>query len=129
MESDRAFFECTQCGDCCKGFGGTYLTDDEMNSISSNLGISVSELKEKYCAPSGSRFVLGQGSDGFCIFFEKNCTIHSVKPRMCRLWPFIDGLLKDIGNWKIMAGSCPGINADADEKLLLQHVCKKLDVS
>jgi hypothetical protein len=32
---------------------------------------------------------------------------------MCRRWPFIDSVLKDVANWRIMASMCPGIWADA----------------
>jgi Fe-S-cluster containining protein len=126
MTSDGSFFECTRCGDCCKGFGGTYLTDQDMAAMAEHLGISVSTFKERYCAPSGQRWVLAQRSDGFCIFWDQNCTIHAIKPRMCRQWPYIDGVLKDIGNWKIMSSVCPGIRADIDETQLHAYVCKAL---
>lgn len=129
MTSDSTFFNCVQCGDCCKGFGGTYLTDKDMAAIANHLNICVDELKENYCAPSGTRYVLAQRPDGFCIFFEQNCSIHAIKPRMCRQWPYIDSLLKDIGNWRIMSSVCPGIRADADEDQLREFVCAALGKS
>jgi hypothetical protein len=54
------------------------------------------------------------GKDGKCIFFNKNCTIHPVKPRMCREWPFIPAVIKVPENWKQMAQACPGIKKQAE---------------
>jgi len=129
MASDRDFFHCTQCGDCCKGFGGTYLTDKDMVAIAAHLNIPLSTFKDRYCTSSGKRHVLAQRDDGFCIFFDQNCSIHDIKPAMCRKWPFIDGLLKDIGNWKIMSSVCPGILPDVDEHGLRDFVCESLGKS
>ncbi len=126
MGSDRDFFQCTQCGDCCKGFGGTYLTQEDMAAIAAHLDIPLATFKQRYCAPSGKRHVLAQREDGFCIFFDRNCTIHAIKPAMCRKWPFIDSLLKDIGNWQIMSSVCPGIRTEIDKRKLKDFVCKSL---
>jgi Fe-S-cluster containining protein len=100
-----------------------------MEAIAGHLGISVSSFKTHYCAPSGRRWVLAQRPDGFCVFWDHNCTIHAIKPRMCRQWPYIDGVLKDIGNWKIMSGLCPGMRADVDENRLHDYVSKALGKS
>ncbi|MCP4021580.1 MAG: YkgJ family cysteine cluster protein, partial [Desulfobacteraceae bacterium] len=69
---------------------------------------------ETYCDMSGSRHVLTRGKNGFCIFFDKKkqCTIHPVKPYMCKAWPFIKTLIKNPENWNIMANSCPGMKKD-----------------
>lgn len=128
MTSDPVLFKCTRCGDCCKGFGGTYLRETDFAAIAKHLGVPIHTFKERYCAPSGHRFVLAQRADGFCIFWDEICTIHAVKPEMCRKWPFIDSLLTDIGNWKIMASVCPGIEADADENQLREFTCKALGI-
>ena len=129
MTSEPAFFDCTQYGDCCKGCGGTYLTDKDMAAIAKHLEISITVFKERYCAPSGKRLVLAQRADGYCIFWDQNCTIHAIKPRMCRQWPYIDSLLKDIGNWRIMSSVCPGIQVDIDEDRLRKYVCVALEKS
>lgn len=128
MTSDHALFKCTQCGDCCKGYGGTYLTETDFAAIAKHLGISVPAFKEQFCVPSGNRFVLAQRADGYCIFWDQICTIHAIKPKMCRKWPFIDSLLTDIGNWKIMASVCPGIQADADKDQLREFTSKALGI-
>lgn len=115
-------FDCKMCGDCCRGYGGTYLTNTDITAIADYLGISESTLKNHYCDLSGNRLILKQGESGYCVLWDDKCTIHPVKPRMCRQWPFIDCLLVDIGNWGIMANSCPGMRTDIDRAELRRRI-------
>ena len=126
MESEQNLFTCTQCGDCCRGYGGTYVTDADIRRIAAFTGIPVHDFRQRYCVPSGNRLVLAQQSNGFCIFFDRNCTIHAVKPRMCRQWPFISSLLVDIANWRIMADVCPGMRSDLSDDQLRKAVRKTM---
>ncbi len=112
-------FTCTQCGACCKGFGGTYVNETDIAVIADYLGLSPSLFKNSYCVPSGNRSVLTQRSDGYCIFWDRNCTIHPVKPHMCRTWPFISSLWVDVTNWYIMADACPGMRSDIGDHELM----------
>lgn len=102
-------FECRKCGDCCMGYGGTYLSPHDITAIADYIGVSSDRFIKGYCSFSGSRPLLTQKVDGYCIFWDKVCTIHPVKPHMCRAWPFIFPVVADPANWAIMAGSCPGI--------------------
>ena len=108
-------FACRRCGDCCKGYGGTYITENEINNICRFLGLERNTFVKRYCQMSGDRPVIAQGLDGYCIFWDKLCIIHAVKPRMCRNWPFIESLLVDAKNWQAMAASCPGMRATASD--------------
>ena len=119
-------FECLRCGDCCKGFGGTYLTGEDIEAISRYIGANPEKLIARYCNLSGTKPVLAQRPDGYCIFWDKICTIHPVKPRMCRKWPFIESILVDANNWLIMADSCPGIHTDAPVDALQKYMKKRL---
>jgi hypothetical protein len=68
---------------------------------------------------SGKKPVLKTAESGYCIFWNDVCTVHDIKPRMCKLWPFIEGVLRDPANWETMHSMCPGIRTDVDmEKLL-----------
>lgn len=127
MESDRPLFECARCGDCCKGYGGTYLTASDISAISTSIGVGTAEFQRRYCVPSGQRLVLAQQPNGYCIFYDQGCGIHAVKPRMCRQWPFIRSLLVDIANWRIMASVCPGMNTQLDDRQLLAAIRRELD--
>ena len=113
--SSSVLFECEQCGECCSGIGGTYVDDKKIKEIADFLKISKNELKEKYLTLSSeNRYMIACGSDKKCIFFKENCTIHPVKPRMCREWPFIPAVVNEPENWEYMSQACPGINNKAD---------------
>ena len=121
-------FECQMCGECCKGFGGTYVTETDIKNIARFIGTSAETFVENYCQMSGSRPVLAQKEDQFCIFWDeiKLCTIHPVKPRMCRAWPYIQSVIIDPNNWEIMSNSCPGIRTDFPLDVVVKCVRKKL---
>lgn len=105
-------FRCTRCGDCCRGFGGTYVSRQDIEAIAWFLATDPSGLIDRCCHRSGGRYLLAQRADGYCIFWDQTCTIHPVKPRMCRRWPFIESVLADASNWTIMAALCPGMRTD-----------------
>jgi hypothetical protein len=120
-------FQCQQCGDCCKGYGGTYLTEADIKQIADYINITPERFIQKYCVLSGKKYVLAQDdSSEYCIFWNKLCTIHPVKPKMCRAWPFIESILVDPGNWAIMGNSCPGINTHAPIEQVKQIINDKL---
>ena len=108
----QQIFDCTLCGDCCRGFGGTYLSDSDIESIAEYVSVAPTQFISDYCTRSGSRFLLRQRPDGYCVFWDKVCTIHAVKPRMCRQWPYLKSVLVDDINWRSMASMCPGIRTD-----------------
>lgn len=105
-------FECHNCGDCCKGYGGTYVSREDIEAISRYIGSDPQRFTAEYCNFSGKRPVLAQKTDGYCIFWNQLCTIHPVKPQMCRKWPFLESILVEPNNWLIMADSCPGIRTE-----------------
>ncbi len=107
--SGTDIFECENCGTCCKGFGGTYVSDEHIKEIAAFLGTDPETVRKRYTEAAGNKTVLAQKPDGYCVFWDKHCTIHPVKPRMCRAWPFIETVLRAPENWRIMAGSCPGM--------------------
>lgn len=113
-------FRCQKCGKCCQGYGGTFLTDKDIQSISQFIRTDPSDFMEKYCRMSGNKPILAQDSKGYCIFWKRHCTIHPVKPRMCREWPFIESVLIDVTNWRIMSVFCKGINRNVPD-----HIIKK----
>jgi Fe-S-cluster containining protein len=119
-------FKCKQCGGCCKGYGGTFVTEKEIESIVEHLNTDAKSFVDNYCEMSGEKPVLAQGRDAYCVFWDGLCTIHQVKPRMCREWPFIKSVLVDINNWYIMAALCPGIRTDFPDSVIKECVRKEL---
>lgn len=122
-------FACQCCGDCCKGYGGTYITKNEINLICQYLGLEENIFIWRYCQMSDDRPVIAQGSNGYCIFWDKVCTINPVKPRMCKNWPFIENILVDATNWQSMAASCPGMRTDFSEHQIKRCVREVLNKS
>ena len=120
--NSQALFTCRKCGACCKGYGGTYVTDRDIQLISHFIGVAPQRFVDQYCDLSGNRPVLAQSRDSYCIFWNKLCTIHPVKPLMCRKWPFLESILADADNWFIMADSCAGIKTDISINLLKKYV-------
>ena len=119
-------FTCRQCGDCCIGYGGAYVSEQDIERISTYIGVEPHAFVKHYCCSSGDRQVLTQKKDGHCVFWDKICTIHSVKPRMCREWPYIESLLIDFDNWKAMASMCPGMKKDAPLHVVTPRVKKTI---
>ena len=116
-------FECQLCGDCCHGFGGPYVSADDVAAISRYIGADPTDFINRYCRMSGSRPLLAQGKDGFCIFCKDGvCGIHPVKPNMCRAWPFLNSILVDVSNWHAMARACPGMRTDLDDDAIREGV-------
>ncbi len=103
-------FQCKKCGNCCKGFGGTFITAEDIEAISKYIKADPRNFVTDYCQMSEGKPILGQGKNGYCLFWNGLCLIHPVKPRMCREWPFIKAVMVDIDNWSEMASCCPGIN-------------------
>jgi len=121
-------FVCRQCGDCCLGYGGTYVTKEDIEKIADFTGEDPALFVEKFCDLSGGKPVLTQNETGKCTFFDEKtqCTIHPVKPRMCRAWPFIESILAAPGNWELMSDACPGIRTGIPEEQLTRIVKEEL---
>lgn len=129
MTDTNDIFGCTMCGKCCKGFGGTFVSEEEIKKIAAYVGSDPDTFIARYCQRSGRRMVLAQAEDGYCIFWDQQCTIHEVKPRMCKAWPFIKPVLVDAKNWRVMANSCPGMRQDLCDAEILQCVENEISKS
>ena len=119
-------FNCKKCGDCCKGYGGTFVTPEDITAIARFIETDPDTFVNEYCTVSGGKPLLNQGQNSYCIFWDKICTIHPVRPRICKMWPFIESVLIDVMNWYIMAGFCPGIRIDVADNIILECVRKEL---
>ena len=123
----ESVFSCHMCGDCCRGYGGTYVSASDIQAIAEYLQEDPEQFKTKYCQLSGSRYVLAQSDNGFCAFWDELCRIHPVKPRMCRNWPYIAAVLEDVANWRIMGGACPGIRTDLSDDIIRRTVARRIE--
>jgi len=128
MYRGEKIFTCQQCGECCKGYGGTYVSPADVEAIAAYINVDPAHVEERYCTRSGDRLVLVQQESGFCIFWkDRICSIHPVKPKMCRAWPYIHNLLVDPTNWEKMASMCPGIRKGVPAEVVRKCVESILD--
>ncbi len=84
---------CSKCGHCCIN-GSGFLAKHDLKHISEYLGMSEEELI-KECLEPVTLFnttlyrpvLVANGKFKACIFYddESGCTIHDVKPLMCRV--------------------------------------------
>lgn len=38
-------FECKTCGECCKGYGGTYVSEEDISNIAEYIHVTIDVLK------------------------------------------------------------------------------------
>jgi Fe-S-cluster containining protein len=96
-------FKCQNCGICCRWGGSVLLTEEDISSLSSHLGLSETVFIEKYTrlAPNRIQLALLDQADGSCVFLKGNdCEVYSARPRQCRTFPFL---------WRVPSG-CPGLD-------------------
>ena len=63
--SPSELFDCRKCGECCQGYGGTYLAPEDIEAISDYLGMDPKLFLSDYCLLSGGKLVLAQGKEGW----------------------------------------------------------------
>jgi Fe-S-cluster containining protein len=107
-------FQCRSCGECCYGEGGIIVEEAEIERMALFLGIGQETFLSRFCKEKRGRFYVKSGPDNFCIFLDKmrKCSIHSVKPKRCSLWPFYPAIVRDRENWDMAKDACPGINRE-----------------
>jgi Fe-S-cluster containining protein len=98
------------------------VSESEIKRIARHLNIDTESFLMDYCQWSGGRPLIRSSDSGYCIFWDKVCTIHEVKPRMCSIWPFIESMLVDPANWAMVQSVCPGVIRDINEEDLAECV-------
>lgn len=114
----RPVFECTMCGQCCEGEGGIVLGPRDLERISQGLELSPEAFLDAYGVRRNGKWQVRTGDDGKCIFFRdsKGCSVHPLRPDVCRAWPFFRGNMLDPESLHLSKEYCPGIRSDATFK-------------
>jgi Fe-S-cluster containining protein len=108
--TDRAVFNCQQCGDCCHGQGGILITPENLKEMAAFLTLPPEEFRARYTVPSPLGLQLAT-ANGACIFLVgRRCRVHAVKPRICRQWPYLPALLAHADEFEQAKGACPGLD-------------------
>ncbi len=108
-------FECTRCGNCCKGEPGLVrVTDEEVLALAAFAGLDEHAFRDQYTHRlSSGGTTLRERSDHACVFWreEVGCLVYSVRPRQCRTWPFWRANVASEAHWRLAARTCPGIDS------------------
>jgi uncharacterized protein len=102
-------FRCTNCGECCKGYGGIVVTSEQMKHIAEYLGLDPKYFFSVYCEILNGTISIKSAKDSYCLLYNKGCTVHPVKPTPCSRWPFFKNIVAIKDNWIIAKNNCPGI--------------------
>jgi len=104
-------FECQAgCTECCTQRGFVYLTETDLARVAGFLGITPAAFERQYVYRTSKRLRLRVPRDAQCHFLrEDGCSIHSVKPTQCRIFPFWPELVESRREWKKTARYCPGM--------------------
>lgn len=105
-------FECTQCGQCCRGAGRVEISDVEIERLAEHLELTPDQFREVYTREGRrGRIDLRDKANHDCIFFseKEGCTVYALRPVQCRTYPFWKPVLFDEESWATEATHCEGI--------------------
>lgn len=104
-------FECQSgCTNCCQQKGYVYITESDLIRIATFLKMTAAEFERRFVYRTKHLLRLRMPRHSQCHFLlENGCSIHTVKPVQCRIFPFWPELTDDKREWKKAARYCPGI--------------------
>ena len=104
-------FKCQPgCTNCCTQKGFVYLTEADLKRIAKFLGMPAADFERRYVYRTSRQLRLRVPRQVQCHFLvDGGCSIHSVKPTQCRIFPFWPELMDDKREWRKTAAWCPGI--------------------
>ncbi len=100
-----AHFECKQCGQCCRMHTiGLRITLEEAEKFARKDGVSLKEYMAGLVEDQGTCII----PQPCRYLLDDACTVHGIKPAVCRKYPFHQRKPVDAGTaWVVIAG-CPG---------------------
>jgi len=125
QEAIATRFECTRCGNCCKGDGLVHINPEEADRLAGALGLARENFIREYAVRLGKdRWRLkdkwipspnhSQPAEQWCIFLERDaaglygCSVNAAKPDQCASFP---------AGWRNPDSirACPGLRILATE--------------
>jgi hypothetical protein len=98
------------CTRCCTQKGWVYLGVEDVSRLSAFLGMTESEVRDRYVYSTKHTSRLRKPRQGECPFLKADgCSVHPAKPTQCRVFPFWPELMEDKKELKETADWCPGI--------------------
>ncbi len=103
-------FSCQNCGHCCSFPGGhVYGSNKEFKRIANYLNISFDTFIKNFTEVVDGYISLASPDGGACVFYDKGCSIYSVRPSQCSSYPFWKDILKTDRRWAAESKTCRGI--------------------
>ena len=108
------YFNCTACGDCCRGGGNVYFSDEELQNLKEYLNLDAEKWKllvKKLINFRKNRLHVHSSSKA-CIFIgsENRCRIYPVRPLQCRSYPYWPSVFESKAELLSHMKKCPGFN-------------------
>ena len=109
--TDGLRFECTRCGQCCRGEGYVWVSRERIAEMAEFLGISAESFTRRYVRLAKGRLSLVEKEDADCVFWEAGlgCVVYPVRPVQCRTFPFWPEHVESRAAWRQLAAVVPGI--------------------
>lgn len=110
---DGLRFECTACGNCCKGPGYVWVRPLEIRRMARALGLCEEEFSRRYVSRVDARLSLtDRGSQERCVLLgdDDRCAVYDARPDQCRSFPFWREHLRKRSAWEALGKDCPGID-------------------
>ena len=104
-------FECTRCGNCCRGAPGyVWVSDREIAELAAIKEVTPEQFVKMYTRTVGNRITLRDNDAGDCVFYNHNggCTVYLARPDQCRTWPFWESTAGTPEAWQRTRSTCPG---------------------
>jgi Fe-S-cluster containining protein len=90
QETNRIFYQCQRCTNCCRWPGHVKLTEADISAIARLLGLTEWEFIQRHTRlrPDRRGLSLLERADGSCEFLEgKDCLLQAAKPEQCKGFP------------------------------------------
>ena len=106
-------FNCTGCGDCCRGPGYVWVKEEEIKRLAKQLNMSVEAFMKKYTRQVGFNISLTEDPvTDDCIFLKdgKECSVYEARPHQCRSFPWWPENIDTPEKWAETKKRCEGID-------------------
>ena len=132
VTEDNFQFNCTGCGDCCRGGGNVYFSDDELQDLKEYLKLN--DEKWKLLKNQLIRFKKNglnvHSSPKACIFInaENKCRIYPVRPLQCRSYPYWPSVFESRKELVLHMKKCPGFKEES-EKITSLQILRRVNIT
>ena len=121
-EAEEHSFDCKLCGHCCEGRGGIVVSNADLTRLCEFLRMNAEDFESRWGTRRGKKLFL-RSEKNACVFFRtgKGCSVHAVKPDICRAWPYFRGNLIDSESYALAKEFCPGIPQNQDHEAFVRQ--------